>query len=125
METEYAKPELKALREAMQTALDAAGIKGTIDVGNCSYSGGEATFKVKVTKEGAVSREKRMLELYAEQYNLDLNKIGAIHGWKVTLQGYNSKARKMPWQVGNASGDRQWKLTEDQVKRMFGGKEEK
>ena len=43
----FDKSHLKLIRQSMQEALDQAGIKDvTIKVGNCSYSGGEATYKV-------------------------------------------------------------------------------
>ena len=42
----------------MQEALDQAGIKDvTIKVGNCSYSGGEATYKVEVLLDGAETQK--------------------------------------------------------------------
>jgi len=122
--TDYTRQELKELRQTLQSALDKAGIAGiTIAVGNCSYEGGEATFKVKLTKEGAVSQEAQLLERYAGMYGIDPTRIGTINGQSVTLQGYNIKARKMPWQVSAITGDSKWKLTDQQAKRMFGKEE--
>ena len=123
--TFYTRQELKELRQTLQSVLDKAGIAGiTIDVGNCSYEGGEATFKVKLTKEGAQSAEEKNLERMANSYGIDPTRIGAINGQSVTLQGYNIKASKMPWQVGAITGDSKWKLTDQQAKRMFGKVEE-
>ena len=122
--TDYTRQELKELRHTLQSVLDKAGIAGiTIAVGNCSYEGGEATFKVKLTKEGAVSQEAQLLERYAGMYGIDPTRIGTINGQSVTLQGYNIKARKMPWQVSAITGDSKWKLTDQQAKRMFGKEE--
>ena len=99
--TNYTRQELKELRQKLQSVLDKEGIAGiTIDVGNCSYEGGEATFKVKLTKEGATSAEERNLERMANSMQFDTTKVGTINGQLVKLIGYNIKASKMPWQVG-------------------------
>jgi len=123
--TFYTRQELKELRQTLQSVLDKEGIAGiTIDVGNCSYEGGEATFKVKLTKEGAQSAEEKNLERMANSYGIDPTRIGAINGQSVTLQGYNIKASKMPWMVSSLTTDSKWKLTDQQAKRMFGKVEE-
>ena len=122
--TFYTRQELKELRQTLQSVLDKAGIAGiTIDVGNCSYEGGEATFKVKLTKEGAQSAEEKNLERMANSYGIDPTRIGTINGQSVTLQGYNIKATKMPWMVSSLTTDSKWKLTDQQAKRMFGKEE--
>jgi len=122
--TDYTRQELKELRQKLQSVLDKEGIAGiTIDVGNCSYEGGEATFKVKLTKEGAQSAEEKNLERMANSYGIDPTRIGAINGQSVTLQGYNIKASKMPWMVSSLTTDSKWKLTDQQAKRMFGKEE--
>ncbi len=119
--TAFTPKELKDLRNTLQAHLDLADLTGiTIDVGNCSYSGGEATFKVKLTKEGAVSQEAQLLERYAGMYGIDPTRIGTINGQSVTLQGYNIKARKMPWMVSSLTTDSKWKLTQVQAVSMFG-----
>ena len=123
--TDYTGQELRELRQTLQSALDKAGIAGiTIAVGNCGYLGGEATFKVKVTKKGATSAEERNLERMANSLQFDTTKVGTINGQLVKLIGYNIKASKMPWQVGAITGDSKWKLTDQQAKRMFGKVEE-
>ena len=117
----FDKQKLRQIREAMQEALENAGIYDvTIKVGNCSYSGGEATYKVQVLLDGAETQEQSSLSQMASLIELDTSKIAKISGQAVTLIGYNSKARKMPWQVRSLTGHDQWKLTDDQAKRMFG-----
>ncbi len=117
----FDKQKLRQIREAMQEALENAGIYDvTIKVGNCSYSGGEATYKVQVLLDGAETQEQSSLSQMASLIGLDTSKIAKISGQAVTLIGYNSKARKMPWQVRSLTGHDQWKLTDDQAKRMFG-----
>ena len=133
--TAFTPKELKDLRNTLQAHLDLADFNRTInlpnqtgitiDVGNCSYNGGEATFKVKLTKEGAVSQEAELLERYAGMYGIDPTRIGTINGQGVTLQGYNIKARKMPWMVGSLTTDSKWKLTQVQAVSMFGKISEK
>ena len=57
--TKFDRPTLKALRSDLEELLatfntDKHDIK--IELGNCTYSDGEATFKLKVTKNGAKTR---------------------------------------------------------------------
>ncbi len=97
--TQFTRQQLNTLRKQMQNALNMFADKTdmTIDVGNCSYRGGEATFKVKVLMEGAKTREQEDLEYYAELYKLDLTKIAKLMGEDMSLVGYKSRARKKPW----------------------------
>jgi len=117
----FGKSHLNLIRKSMQDALDQAGIKDvTIKVGSCRYSGGEATYKVEVLLDGAETQAQSNLTQMASLMGLDTSKIAKISGQAVTLIGYNSKARKMPWQVKSLTGHDKWKLTDDQAKRMFG-----
>ena len=120
--TAFTPKELKDLRKNLQAHLDLADLAGiTIDiVGNCTYYGGEATFNVKLTKEGALTQEAELLERYAGMYGIDPTRIGTIKGQSVTLQGYNIKARTMPWMVSSLTTDSKWKLTQAQAVSMFG-----
>tara|TARA_B100001250_G_C19778380_1_gene780683 strand:+ start:755 stop:1099 length:345 start_codon:yes stop_codon:yes gene_type:complete len=68
-----------------------------IEVGNCSYRGGEATFKVKVLMEGAKTREQEDLEFYAELHKLDTSLVRKLMGEDMELIGYKARARKKPW----------------------------
>ena len=97
--TQFTRQQLNTLRKQMQNALNMFADKTdmTIDVGNCSYRGGEATFKVKVLMEGAKTREQEDLEFYAELHKLDLTKIAKLMGEDMSLVGYKSRARKKPW----------------------------
>jgi hypothetical protein len=116
----FDKQKLRQIREAMQEALENAGIHDvTIKVGNCSYSGGEATYKVQVLLDGADTQEQIALTHFAQFYKLDTTRISEIGGQKVTLVGYNTNAKKMPWQVKSLTTDKQWKLTHNQALEMF------
>jgi hypothetical protein len=101
--TTFTRSQLNELRKQLQSALDGAvdteNITGDIkiEVGNCSYRGGEATFKVKCLVEGAKTREQEDLEYYAELYKLDLTKIAKLMGEDMSLVGYKARARKKPF----------------------------
>ena len=97
--TQFTRQQLNTLRKQMQNALNMFADKTdmTIDVGNCSYRGGEATYKVKVLMEGAKTREQEDLEFYAKLHKLDLTKISKLMGEDMSLVGYKSRARKKPW----------------------------
>ncbi len=96
---DFTRKQLDTLRKQMQNALNMFADKTDIqiEVGNCSYRGGEATFKVKVLMEGAKTREQQDLEFYAELHKLDLTKISKLMGEDMSLVGYKSRARKKPW----------------------------
>ena len=97
--SQFTRKQLDTIRKQMQNALNMFADKTdiTIEVGNCSYRGGEATFKVKVLMEGAKTREQEDLEYYAELYKLDLTKIAKLMGEDMSLVGYKSRARKKPF----------------------------
>ena len=97
--TQFTRQQLNTLRKQMQNSLSMFADKTDmkIEVGNCSYRGGEATFKVKVLMEGAKTREQEDLEYYAELYKLDLTKIAKLMGEDMSLIGYKARARKKPF----------------------------
>jgi len=96
---DFTRQQLNTIRKQMQNALNVFADKTDIEieVGNCSYRGGEATFKVKVLMEGAKTREQQDLEFYAELHKLDLTKTAKLMGEDMQLSGYKSRARKKPW----------------------------
>lgn len=119
--TTFNKTQLKALRTAMQKALDEAGLDGmTIEVGNCSYSGGEATYKVKVLLDGAETQEQQDLQMYAKMFGLDLDKIyTTVDGKSLKLSGYNSRARKTPYLVNQLGTDNIYRISPNQAHLWF------
>ena len=95
---EFNRSQLNLLREQLQAAIDAANLSDIkIEVGNCTYRGGEATFKVKCLVEGAKTREQEAMEYYAKLYDLDITKTVKLMGEDMQLSGYKSRARKKPW----------------------------
>lgn len=120
----FDKPTARKIRELMQKALEDADIDGvTISVGNCSFTEGEATYKVNVLLDGGKSKEQTDLEQMATLMSLDTSKIATLEGMKVSLVGYNSKARKRPWVIQNLTTAQKYILDDDTAKRLFGNRE--
>ena len=96
--TEFNRSQLNLLRKQLQETIDNANLSDIkIHVGNCSYSGGEATFKVKCVLKGAKTREQIDLEYYAEMHGIDTTAIAKLQGEDMSIIGYKSRARKKPW----------------------------
>ena len=120
----FDKATARKIRELMQKALEDADIDGvTMSVGNCSFTEGEATYKVKVLLDGGKSKEQTDLEQMATLMSLDTSKIATLQGMKVSLVGYNSKARKRPWIIQNLTTAQKYILDDDTAKRLFGNRE--
>ena len=84
--TEFTRSQLNLLRKQLQETIDKANLSDiTIDVGNCSYSGGEATFKVKCVLKGAKTREQIDLEYYAEKDGMVTTLIARLHGEDMSM----------------------------------------
>ncbi len=123
--TQFTRKQLDTIRKQMQNSLnlfaDRTDMK--IEVGNCSYRGGEATFKVKVLMEGAKTREQEDLEYYAELHKLDLTKIAKLQGEDMSLVGYKARARKKPWVLQRLRDGAEF-VCEDRLASQFFKKEE-
>ena len=120
----FDKPTARKIRELMQKALEDADIEGmTISVGNCSFTDGEATYKVNVLLDGGKSKDQLALEQMATLMSLDTSKIATLEGMKVSLVGYNSKARKRPWIIQDLTTAQKYILDDDTAKRLFGNTE--
>ena len=132
--TNFTKPQLKAIRVAMQDALDrmqnelgGAELQGSsldlaqasFTVANCTYNGGEATFKVNVLLDGAETKEQKDLTQMAKLFGLDTSKIKDYQGMSMSLIGYKSKAPKMPWIVQDLKTNKEYKLTDTQAEQWF------
>ena len=119
--TTFTKPVLRELRNQLDAILKSNGIDGyTFEVGNCSYSGGEATFKLKVLIKGGKSVEEQDLEQMAELSNLDTEKVAPLQGMMVKLVGYNAKAYRRPWIVKASSNGKRYGIDGDTAYMLFG-----
>ena len=118
--TNFTKPQLKTIRQAMQSALEQVDLEGVnFTVANCTYNGGEATYKVDVLLDGAETKKQKDLTQMAQLFGLDTSKIKDTQGMSMSLVGYKSKASKMPWLVQDLKTNKEYKLTDAQVERLF------
>ena len=122
--SQFTRKQLDTIRKQMQNSLSLFADKTDmkIEVGNCSYRGGEATFKVKVLMEGAKTREQEDLEYYAELHKLDLTKIAKLQGEDMSLVGYKARARKKPWVLQRLRDGAEF-VCEDRLASQFFKKE--
>jgi len=111
---QFNKPTIVQLRSSINEALDRVakeyGI--TISAGNCSFSGNEANFKLKLNTIGdngtVITRESQMWDLYKSRTNCSHLNVGdkiTIQGTPYTLTGYNTRARKAPIQFADSKGN--------------------
>ena len=124
--TQFTRQQLNTLRKQMQNSLSLFADKTDmkIEVGNCSYRGGEATFKVKVLMEGAKTREQEDLEYYAELHKLDLTAVERLMGEDMQLIGYKARARKKPWILKRLRDGAEFVADTNLVERHFKKREE-
>lgn len=123
--TNFDKPTIKAIRMAMDNALAKVekeyGI--TINTGNARFSGNEVTYKVKANiVDGAtgtaITKEATNWDLYKTSIGLGWLNVGdqiLLQGKHFTLKGYNTRARKSPINIEDASG-RGYKCSVEMVK---------
>ena len=123
---EFTRKQLDTIRKQMQNALNvfADKIDIQIEVGNCSYRGGEATFKVKCLIEGGKTREQEDLEFYAELHKLDLNAVEKLMGEDMQLSGYKSRSRKKPWILKRLRDGAEFVADTNLVEKFFKKREE-
>jgi len=123
--TTFTRSQLTELRKQIQAALDAANLPNlTIDVGNCSYTGGEATFKVKCILKGAKTREQIDLEYYADLHGIDTTAIAKLQGEDMSIIGYKSRARKKPWILQRLRDGAEFVCDDNLAKKFFKKREE-
>ena len=124
--TEFTRSQLNTLRKQMQNALKMFGDKAdiTFDVGNCKYSGGEATFQVKCLLKGAKTREQQDLEFYAELHGIDTTIIAKLQGEDMSIIGYKTRARKKPWILQRLRDGAEFVAGDNLVKQFYKKREE-
>lgn len=123
--TQFTRSQLTELRKQIQAALDAANLPNlSIDVGNCSYTGGEATFKVKCILKGAKTREQIDLEYYADLHGIDTTAIAKLQGEDMSIIGYKSRARKKPWILQRLRDGAEFVCDDNLAKKFFKKREE-
>ncbi len=123
--TEFSRQQLNDLRNQLQSALDGADLPNiTIDVGNCKYSGGQATFQVKCLIKGAKTREQQDLEFYAKLEGIDTTTIAKLQGEDMSIVGYKSRARKNKWILQRLRDGAEFVCSDHTAKQFFKKREE-
>jgi hypothetical protein len=124
--TEFTKHELNTLRKQMQNALKMFADKAdmTIDVGNCRYSGGQATFQVKCLLKGGKTKEQQDLEWAANLYDIDTTIIAKLQGEDMSITGYKTRARKNPWILQRLRDGAEFVCSDQTAKTFFKKREE-
>ena len=114
------RQEAKRLRVELDKVLKAFDSSYNVTIGNCSYNSTDATFKVTLAPEGALSKEERDLEYYADMYKVDPNKIGEMRDGQYSMVGFNSKARKNIFIIQKLSTGSKYVIDEYLARKYFG-----
>ena len=110
---QFNRANIKGLRNEIDEALDRVAKKYgiTISAGNCTFSGNEANFKLKLNTIGGngtpITRESQMWDLYKSRTNCSHLNVGdkiTMQGTPYTLTGYNTRAKKAPIQFKDSRG---------------------
>jgi len=103
----FNKSTIKALREDIDSLLaDFNSNKGhnlgiTLNLGNGSYSEGEATFKLKVTVDGILTKEQQAVEMFTDfKYGDKIKHQGDTY----TIIGYKTRSPKKPVIIKDLEG---------------------
>ena len=116
----FNRPNVQGLRNEIDEALDRVAKKYgiTISAGNCSFSGNEANFKLKLNTKGTdgtvITQESQNWDIYKSRTNCSHLKVGdkiTIQGGTYILTGYNTRARKAPIQFKDVFGHANYKCS--------------
>jgi hypothetical protein len=129
--TEFTRQQLKVLRTEMQSVLlahdfgDTINLEvDTINVGNCKYSGGEATYQVKFVLKGGKTKEQQDLEWAAKLHGIDTTIIAKLQGEDMSIIGYKTRARKKPWILQRLRDGAEFVAGDNLVKQFYKKREE-
>ena len=123
--TQFTTSQLNLLRKQLQEVLDKANLSDiTFNVGNCKYSGGEATFQLKCLLKGGKTREQEDLEWAANLHNIDTTIIAKLQGEDMSIIGYKSRARKKPWILQRLRDGAEFICSDHTAKQFFKKREE-
>ena len=120
--TKFDRPTLRALRSDLDELLATFNTSKhdiKIELGGCNYSDGEATFKLKVTKNGAKTRVQELTEQMARLEELDLSKIANLDGDDYSISEVRPKASKRPWLITKLKTGQLYTVDTNTVKRHF------
>ena len=120
--TKFDRPSLRILRSDLEELLATFNTSKhniTFDLGGCTYSDGEATFKLKVIKNGAKTRVQELTEQMARLEELDLSKIANLGGDDYSISEFRPKASKRPWLITKLKTGQLYTVDTNTVKRHF------
>ena len=116
---ELNKTILKEIRVQIQSKLDELDLGLKLDLGNCSFSTDNATFKLNVLVEGGKTRVEQDLEMVASMRGLDLEKTWNEGSHVFKLHGYKSRARKNPFVIVDTLTQKQYVISDKVAERHF------
>ena len=114
---------LQEIRVQLNEVLAKTNIDGIeITLGNATFDSDNATFKLKLKVEGALSHDEQALQQMSKLMNLDTTKETTIDGMRCKLVSYKNKAPKFPWVIQDLDTSKRYKLQNFQVQAYFGAK---
>jgi hypothetical protein len=123
---EFNKPNLTKLRQELNHALSNDSIKELtqklgieIDLGKCSYSETEATFKLTVLIAGADTQEQTDLKQMVELHELDISKTPKLKGQEIQLVGYLRGRPKWCWVVKYTHSGKRSLIADETAEKLF------
>ena len=94
----------------------------TIRFGGSREEVTEGSFTVQFLVNGQKSKEEKLLEIYAKDYDLDLEKVYNHHQLgKIKLHSYSSTSRKNKYVIECENG-KKYKVDYISARKWFGGK---
>lgn len=118
---QFTKEKIRSIRSEINALLqDLQQFEGLeIHAGKCSFDQDVANFKLEVKIKGAKSQSQKALAICAEYFCLDVSKIGNDQGKSFALIGYNSKARKYPFEIQDLATGKEYKTSLKHAQSLF------
>ena len=100
--TQFNRPQLRTLRDELQTELNALGARLGLNIsaGNISYEQNACTIQVKAKINGKLTRNQQSISMHASLLGLNNLKYGSIlksRSGRVRLVDYKPRSPKYPW----------------------------
>jgi len=101
--TQFNRPQLRTLRDELQTELNALGARLGLNIsaGNISYEQNACTIQVKAKINGKLTRNQQSISMHASLLGLNNLKYGSIlqsaRNGQVRLIDYKPRSPKYPW----------------------------
>ena len=100
--TQFNRPQLRTLRDELQTELNTLGARLGLNIsaGNISYEQNACTIQVKAKINGKLTRNQQSISMHASLLGLNNLKYGSIlksRSGRVRLVDYKPRSPKYPW----------------------------